>query len=1096
MRMTRPPGRHPVARLWRTSLFILLMAQVDRPAPAWAHDPDEVLRVVKQGQATHAKGDYGSAERFHRQALEMARDVFGPDHPNTASCLSELGNDLERQGRFVEAERLQREALTIVRASGKQGPLLPAVLVNHGYVLDELGKLREAEALLREALEVSRDELGPNSPWVSTSKENLAKNLEHQGRLAEAETLSIEVLTIRRRDPRDPAGLARAATGLGQIFRARERLEESEALFLESLKADLEAFGPDHPETAIGLHNLALNFDDRGRHVEAEPLHRSALGIQVRRLGAEHPESLSTDCSLAACLGQQGKLVEAEALLRRALRIYARKFGPGHRSTTSCLNLLGMNALDQGHPGMAEALFRVAIADYRESFGSAHPSIATFLGNLAISLERQGRFDEAEPLYLEAIAAKSRALGAGDPATLTTRANLALGLTQQGRYRDAEPLLREILAAGRDAWSEDNPQLWSTMSTLAECLAARHADDEAETLLVEAARLHASYRRGAASGLDRGAIAGSTSPTIALALLAARRGQSEDAWRRFEGSLGRALLDEIAVREAGPRGLATKPGDANRPDDPGPVDLDAIRAVLKPEMALIGWLDRNGRGRNRGPDGGEDGEHWAFVLRSSGPARAIRIAGSEPGGAWTRSEETLGPALLQALGAKPVEARALAEELARLRLDPIAGALGAAGSLPAATHLLILPSFQLDGVPVEWLVELRWPASEIVVQRTPSGSFLARGSRAAQGRPAQVPRVLALGNPSPDGGGMPARQVPAFPDLGGLIAAVEVASPAAQFGLSPGMVLIEIDGQTVRSPADLPASGPSPATTSVSLTLWDRGLTRTVEARPDSLVGLRLDPSPAAVALRAAWEEGRLATVDPADGRLSWAQLPGSAAEVRFLGGLFGPSHATQLVGGGATRSALEALTKSGELARYRYIHLSSHGRADADRPFQSGLILTPERDGSGGWITAAEMRRWTLDADLVVLSACQSALGRPTAGEGYLGFAQALMAAGSRSVVVSLWDATDEASVLLFPRFYRNLLGRRPGLVAPMPGAAALQEAKRWLRDLTAEAAGREASALGAVELARRLDGLPPRVRPFADPDFWATFVLIGAAE
>src|SRR5260370_28156698 len=94
-------------------------------------------------------------------------------------------------------------------------------------------------------------------------------------------------------------------------------------------------------------------------------------------------------------------------------------------------------------------------------------------------------------------------------------------------------------------------------------------------------------------------------------------------------------------------------------------------------------------------------------------------------------------------------------------------------------------------------------------------------------------------------------------------------------------------------------------------------------------------------------------------------------------------------------------------------------------------------------------MQRWKLDAELVTLSACETGLGEGVGGEGYLGFAQALFAAGARSVVLSLWPVDDPSTALLMTRFYQNLLGKRLNLVKPLSKAEALREAKQWLREL-----------------------------------------------
>jgi CHAT domain-containing protein len=142
------------------------------------------------------------------------------------------------------------------------------------------------------------------------------------------------------------------------------------------------------------------------------------------------------------------------------------------------------------------------------------------------------------------------------------------------------------------------------------------------------------------------------------------------------------------------------------------------------------------------------------------------------------------------------------------------------------------------------------------------------------------------------------------------------------------------------------------------------------------------------------------------------------------------------------------------------------------------------------------------LKAELVTLSACETALGPDAGGEGFVGFTQALLMSGTRSVCLSLWKVDDTATALLMERFYANLLGRRPGLSDPMPKADALREAKAWLRGLPrAKVLALIARRAGDVEAARGTltresagtgagggDG-----QPYAPPHFWAAFVLAG---
>jgi CHAT domain-containing protein len=210
----------------------------------------------------------------------------------------------------------------------------------------------------------------------------------------------------------------------------------------------------------------------------------------------------------------------------------------------------------------------------------------------------------------------------------------------------------------------------------------------------------------------------------------------------------------------------------------------------------------------------------------------------------------------------------------------------------------------------------------------------------------------------------------------------------------------------------------------------------------------------------------------------------------------------------------VQELARSGKLKSFRYLHFATHGRNDWASAYRTALLLAPDPDRSAdplavdsdGEITAEQIARtWNLDAELVVLSACETALGKQAEGEGFLGFAQPLLAKGARSLVLSLWRVDDKATSLLMARFYQNLLAKRPGLSKPLPKAEALHEAKEWLRNLTQDEVGDELAALdrgperplvnpsGPANAAATTTSKAAGVRPYAHPYYWAAFILIG---
>jgi CHAT domain-containing protein len=167
-------------------------------------------------------------------------------------------------------------------------------------------------------------------------------------------------------------------------------------------------------------------------------------------------------------------------------------------------------------------------------------------------------------------------------------------------------------------------------------------------------------------------------------------------------------------------------------------------------------------------------------------------------------------------------------------------------------------------------------------------------------------------------------------------------------------------------------------------------------------------------------------TREASGGRLG--RLPFSRREAESIVRLAPAGQAWKATGFDAN---LEAVARP-ELAEYRVVHFATHGVLDVRRPELSGVVLSlfdragRERDG---FLRLHDVYNLKLSADLVVLSGCQTALGKELEGEGLMGLTHGFLYAGARSVLASLWPVDDESTAELMKRFYRAMLkdGRRP---------------------------------------------------------------------
>ncbi len=187
--------------------------------------------------------------------------------------------------------------------------------------------------------------------------------------------------------------------------------------------------------------------------------------------------------------------------------------------------------------------------------------------------------------------------------------------------------------------------------------------------------------------------------------------------------------------------------------------------------------------------------------------------------------------------------------------------------------------------------------------------------------------------------------------------------------------------------------------------------------------------------------------------------LADSERQVREIEKLYGSRNSRILIGEAATQGRLKD-----EAANYRVLHLAAHAVLDDLNPMYSQVLLA-RSGGDAGTLEARELMQFQLNAEVLVLSACETARGRAPAGEGINGMLWAAFVAGAPTTVASLWRVESVSTTELMIGFHRNWLARRPAS-ASFAKATALQQA-----------------ALSLISSAK-----------YSHPFYWAGFILVGS--
>jgi CHAT domain-containing protein/tetratricopeptide (TPR) repeat protein len=1006
-------------------------------------------------------GKYAEATPIAKRALDVAERQFGPDHAEVSTALNNLAFVYSAQGRYREAEPLYQRAVAIAeKALGPDHPDFARDLGNLAELYGALGRFAEAEPLYKRALVIHEKALGGEHPQVGQELNNLAHMYYLQGRYAEAEPLYKRTLQINEKafGP-DHQDVGTPLMNLAALYAAQGRYSEAEPLYRRALAIGEKALGADHPDIALDLNNLGLLYRAQGRNAEAESLYKRALAIDERALGLEHPNVSIHLNNLAELYVSQGRYAEAEPLLKRALAIDEKVLGPGHDQVGLRLNNLAELYRALGRFAEAEPLYKRSLAVTEKALGPEHPEVGLRLNNLASLYYAQGLYGEAEPLYKRALQIDEKALGPEHPTVglfLDNLAALAFGQSDWahaadywrrstsiviGRARRGTPVGEPLTGKKRSEAS----QVSYDFRDLIKASFRQSAGPDATSLLREMFQT-AQWAQSseAAESLAQMAARGAKGDTTLAALIRERQDLVAE-WQRRDQAHSAAVAQppERRNRDAEAENtsrliaidarIATidKSLAADFPDyaalvAPTPLPVESVQAQLDAGEALVLFLET--AGLKPAP---EETFIWVvtktdmrWVRSELGPTALSREVaalrcGLDYDNAWAVKESRC-PSLLN-MTYSPVDH----ERGAPLPFDTARahalyeGLFGQIEDLIKDKRLLIIASGPLTQLPFGVLVtETADAARPASAARYRNVAWLARK-----------------------------HAVTVLPAVSSLKALRELAkeSRASEAYIGFGDPLLDGDptqfsGDAAAAKRAREAHCPRPAQQLAALS--NRGAVRT---------GVR--------------SSGGLA--DVADLR-TWAPLPETADELCDVAQDLGVDPKTHLyVGAKATETEIKRLSDTGALATYKVVHFATHGAlaGELSGATEPGLIMTPPEHASqadDGYLSASEIASLKLDADWVILSACNTAAGEANGAEALSGLARAFFYAGARSLLVSHWAVNSDATVKLITK-----------AVAELKGDPKIGRAEALRR-----------SMLSMIDSGRDYE---------AHPAFWAPFVLVG---
>jgi tetratricopeptide (TPR) repeat protein/CHAT domain-containing protein len=1059
------------------------------------------------GELYLTQGRYAEAEPLLKRSLAIREKVLGPEHHEVAESVRKLGRLYSATERYDEARAaLKRSNEITEKVLGPENKHLIdqsvkelADLNLQIMALNKAGKHEEAVPLAERFVAVrearyAAEGSAANASSYAAALNNLAETYHQLGRYSDAASLIARSLAIREKiQGPDHPDVASVLNNLAQLYSDLGRHSEAEPLYKRALAID-ERLGPDTPSVSLVLDNLAMLLHAQGRYSEAEPLFKRSLAIRERTLGLNDPAVGRSLNNLAQLYRSQGRYADAKVLYDRALVITLRSMGDEHPDVAAVLHNLGSLEMSRGQFQSSEGYLRRALAITEKARGPEHTDVALTLNSLAELYRVMGRASEAQPLYERAIAILEKMLGPNHPNVAKAHNDLALLLDSQGRYAEAEQHFKRALTITEASLGPESPELITTLENLAAFhfeqrqwaksydyllkstqlkiqRAKRGTDDSALSekrdrfsFLVKIAHQLAKIDTAQPLPLmydvfETAQWAQNSEAALSLAQMAVRQGIGGSAaaqlvrerqdlvgeWRALDKVLLAARSTppdkrnatseaSLSTRLSGIDGriaeidkrMATEFPEYSVLLRPEPLTIKEAQQYLSANEALVLFLDT--------PAGRSLNEETFIWVVTKGDMR------------WVKSE----------LGTK-----ALNERVAALRCgldaalwDDEPAAARCSDLVKAAPERDAFDNIRAETLPFDangayaLYKALFGPIEDVLKDKhlllVPSGALT------------QLPfQVLITDKPDPALSGTEALRraqwlvrshaLTVLPSVSSLKALRQFARNSHSSRTLIGFGNPLLDGPDARY---------------VTLAAAARFKTSCPELpkhRIAALTGKRRGVLPLSL---------RSGVADVREIR-SQVPLPETADELCAVAHDLGTSEKDIWLGDRATETEIKRLSEVGELAKYRIIHFATHGAlaGQVGGNSEPGLILTPpatasERDD--GYLSASEIVGLKLDADWVILSACNTAAGSAEGAEPLSGLARAFFYAGARALLVSHWAVASDVTVKLIT-----------GAVGRMASDKSIGRAEAMRQ-----------SMLALIDKGEPLE---------AHPAYWAPFVVVG---
>lgn len=422
--------------------------------------------------------------QFALKALEIQNREVSEDYTTT---LNNLGYVYFDSGDHNLAESYFKQLLKIhLQIFGENHQEYASSLNNLGMLYHQMGNFVEADLNFKKALEIYFQVFGEDNLDYAAILSNLGVVCKNTDDYKGAELYYKKALDIYSRiiDEYDPE-VAGTLLNLGNLCVIMGNYDAAGVYLKKSVEIYLGVYGDDDPKYARSLMNLGSLLLEKGDFEAAEVNYKLASDIVEKSYGDENNDYAMILDNLGILYRKMGDYISAESCCKKALQIYSRLFGVAHSAYANGLNNLGNLYLQKGEYKSAELYFKKAVDIFENIYGKEHTDYAMSINNLGSLYLKAGDYSNAEKSFKEALDIYNLVFGKSHLKYALSLDNLGNLYLYQGNYKAAEPYYKETLEIYRQILGEEHPDFISNETDYAYLLFMTARDKQACAILSE-----------------------------------------------------------------------------------------------------------------------------------------------------------------------------------------------------------------------------------------------------------------------------------------------------------------------------------------------------------------------------------------------------------------------------------------------------------------------------------------------------------------------------------------------------------------------------------------------------------------------------------